>query len=79
MTGGMNRYAFQLHISAERYLDYYRGTAHSVVVQATGGQTVQFPASLLQQFVSVEGIYGDFVLICDDNYKCIELRRAPPA
>ncbi|HUJ11074.1 MAG TPA: DUF2835 domain-containing protein [Verrucomicrobiae bacterium] len=75
----MNQYAFHLDISADEYLDYYRGTAHSVVVQATSGQTVQFPASLLQRFVSAEGIQGDFVLVCDDNHKCVELRRSPPA
>ena len=76
----MNRYAFQLRISAEQYLDYYRGTAKSVIVRATSGQTVQFPASLLQQFVSTEGIHGDFVLCCDDHHKCVELQKiSPPA
>lgn len=74
----MNRYAFHLHISVEQYLDYYRGTANSVVVWTTSGQTVQFPASLLQRSISSEGIHGDFVLLCDDNHKCIELQRSPP-
>jgi hypothetical protein len=74
----MYRYAFHLHISVEQYLDYYRGTANSVVVSATNGQTVKFPASLLQRFVSSDGIRGDFVLLCDDNHKCIELQRSPP-
>jgi hypothetical protein len=23
-----------------------------------------------------EGIYGDFVLVCDDNNKCLDLQRA---
>ena len=73
----MNRYEFQLHISAERYLDYYRGTVRHVIARSTRGQTVQFPASLLQRFVVEEGIYGNFVLVCDDNNKCIDLQRAP--
>jgi hypothetical protein len=71
----MNRYAFHLRITSEQYLDYYRGTAKSVVVRAVSGQTVQFPASLLQRFVSPDGIHGDFVLVCDDNHKCIGLQR----
>lgn len=71
----MNRYAFHLRISPEQYLDYYRGTARHVIVRSTSGQTVQFPASLLQRFVVKEGIYGDFVLVGDDNNKCIELQR----
>ena len=73
----MNRYAFHLRISPEQYLDYYRGTVRHVIVRSTSGQTVQFPASLLQRFVVKEGIYGDFVLVCDDNNKCIELQRVP--
>jgi hypothetical protein len=72
----MNRYAFHLRISPEQYLDYYRGTVRHVIVRSTSGQTVQFPASLLQRFVVKDGIYGDFVLVCDDNNKCIELQRA---
>jgi hypothetical protein len=71
----MNRYAFHLRIPPEKYLDYYRGTVRHVIVRSTSGQTVQFPASLLQRFVVKEGIYGDFVLVCDDNNKCIELQR----
>jgi hypothetical protein len=75
----MNRYAFHLRIFPEQYLDYYRGTARNVVVRATSGQTVQFPASLLQRFVSTEGIHGDFVLTCDENHKCIDLQKVPAA
>jgi hypothetical protein len=71
----MNRYAFHLHISPEQYLDYYRGTVRHVIVRSTSGQTIQFPASLLQRFVFKDGICGDFVLVCDDNNKCIELQR----
>lgn len=71
----MNRYEFELHISPERYLDYYRGMVQHVVVRCTSGQTVQFPASLLQRFVSQEGIHGRFELSCDEAHKGAELRR----
>jgi hypothetical protein len=75
----MNQYAFHLRIFPEQYLDYYRGTVRNVVVRATNGQMVQFPASRLQQFVSTEGIHGDFVLTCDENHKCISLQRISAA
>jgi hypothetical protein len=75
----MSRYAFQLHISSTQYLDYYRGTVRNVLVRATSGQMVQFPASLLQRFVTPDGIHGDFVLVCDDQNKCLSLQRVPPA
>jgi hypothetical protein len=73
----MNQYAFHLRIFPEQYLDYYRGTVKNVVVRAASGQTVQFPASLLQRFVATEGIHGDFILTCDENHKCISLQRVP--
>jgi hypothetical protein len=74
----MKQYTFVLHISAEQYLEYYRGAARSILAEATTGQTVQFPASLVQRFVSTEGIHGNFVLTCDEHNKCVEMQRIPP-
>ncbi len=71
----MNRYEFQLRISPDQYLNYYRGTVRHVIARCTTGQNVQFPANLLQKFVSPEGISGNFVLTCDANNKCIDLQR----
>ena len=71
----MKRFEFRLSISPEEYLAYYRGTAKQVVVRCADGVTVQFPASLLTQFVSTSGIHGDFVLTCDDGDKGADLRR----
>ena len=73
----MKRFEFHLDISAQRYLSYYRGTVRQVVVQCTNGASVQFPASFLTQFVSVNGMHGDFVLTCDEKNKCIGLERLP--
>ena len=71
----MNRYEFHLHISPEAYLDYYRGAVRQVVARCTAGQTVQFPASLLQRFVTPEGIHGVFVLTCDEHHKIAGFER----
>lgn len=71
----MNRYEFQLHISPEDYLDYYRGAIRHVIVRCASGQTVQFPASLLQRFVTTEGVHGAFVLTGDVHHKCVGLQR----
>lgn len=72
----MNEYRFRLDISADEYLDYYRGMVKHVIAPCSTGQNVQFPASLLQRHVLKDGIHGDFVLTTDANNKCIELRRA---
>jgi hypothetical protein len=71
----MNRYEFQLDISPEKYLDYYRGLLLHVIVESTKGTTVQFPASLLQPFLMPEGIRGMFVLTCDDHFRNPCLQR----
>jgi hypothetical protein len=71
----MNRYEFYLRITADQYQDYYRGTARYVVVRCTTGQNVQFPASLLQQFVTLEGISGRFTLTCDEHHQNSRLER----
>jgi hypothetical protein len=73
----MKRFEFQLRISAESYLDYYRGAARNVVVRCADGVTIQFPASLLQPFVTPAGIQGPFVLTCDDHHRSADLQRAP--
>jgi hypothetical protein len=73
----MNRYEFELHLTPERYLDYYRGKVRSIFVRCTTGQSVQFPASLVQRFVGPDGIHGSFVLTCDTNKKCVGLERLP--
>jgi hypothetical protein len=71
----MNRYEFRLRISAEQYLDYYRGAARHVLARCTTGQNVQFPAGLLQPFVTAEGIHGNFALTCDENNRNPTLER----
>ena len=80
VRASMNRYEFYLHISPEEFLDYYRGTVRQVVVRCTAGQNVQFPAGLLQKFITAEGIHGQFVLTCDQNHKGAHLERliSPP-
>jgi len=73
----MHRYEFQLRITAGQYLDYYRGTVRQVLVECNNGQKVQFPAALLQRFVTQDGISGNFVLICDGQYKNSRVERQP--
>ncbi len=71
----MNRHEFSLRVPPGKYLDYYRGRIRQVVVRCTTGQTVQFPASLLQPFVTAEGIRGRFMLTSDANHKIVGLER----
>ena len=74
----MKRFEFHLDISAERYLDYYRGTVQQAIGRSTSGETVQFPASLLKAFITPSGIHGDFVLTCDDQHRGARLEQLGP-
>ena len=66
---------FYLDISQDEYLRNYRGSAHSVLVQAEDGRTVRFPAVNLRKFVTTEGIRGRFEMTLDDNNSLIDIRR----
>lgn len=67
---------FHLAVSAEQFLEYYRGVARQVVVRAADGRTLQFPASILRPFLDQTGIYGDFVIRFDSQNKLVDIRRA---
>jgi len=71
----MNRFVFNLNLSAQEYLQYYRGSVNKVVATCMDGKTVQFPAGLLTQFVTSSGVRGDFVLSCGDDGKGAQLKR----
>lgn len=75
IAGRMKRFQFELHLSPEQYLDFYRGVARQVLVRCSTGQTLQFPAAFLQRFVTQAGIHGRFELFCDEHHKCVELKR----
>lgn len=70
-----NELIFDLRISAEEYLRYYRGSASSVVVRARNGKTVRFPAAVLRSHVDQGGIHGSFVLRYDQRNRLISLER----
>ena len=65
-----------LNISAEEFLSYYRGDAHTVIAQTKDGRRVQFPANVLRPFLTHSGIQGEFAIRFDANYKLIDVRRA---
>ncbi|MEO7107938.1 MAG: DUF2835 family protein [Rhodoferax sp.] len=71
----MQQFEFQIRLTAQEYLNYYRGTVSQVVASSTSGATVQFPAALLKPFVTSGGIYGRFLLTCDDDHKNSQLKK----
>lgn len=66
----------QIDISADEMLQYYRGQARVVHALADNGQSVNFPASALQRYVTAEGVHGRFRLVFDQQHKLLSLEPA---
>lgn len=64
-----------LHISSERFLNFYRGAAQTILARAKDGRSVSFPCRLVQPYLQHDGIHGEFVLELDANNRCIQMRR----
>jgi hypothetical protein len=71
----MPKLTFTLNISAEEYLQFYRGTAASVLTVTESGRQLQFPAAELRPYVSHTGIRGRFEIEFDDQHKLQRLTR----
>lgn len=58
----MGSITVNLAISTQEFARLYRGEARDVICTATDGRTVQFPANVLRQFLTHDGVYGEFEL-----------------
>lgn len=66
---------FRLNISAEKYKAYYQGQVQYVQVQSYDGRSVRFPASAIREFLTADGVSGDFQIQFDENNKLIGVSR----
>lgn len=65
----------EMHISAEEYLRYYKGSASTVFATAVDGRRVQFPAKILQGMVDHTGITGRFLISFNQEGKFENIER----
>jgi len=66
---------FRISIPSDDYLLYYQGVAKNVITRSEDGRSIQFPAKILQKFLTHDGIHGYFVLVYDDNGKFSSIRK----
>lgn len=66
---------FSIDISRNEFLRYYRGSAHSVLVQAEDGRKIRLPAVNLRPFLVSDGIKGRFEISLNDNNSLLDIRR----
>lgn len=65
----------QLDISTQQFWNYYSQNINSIIATSTDGQRVQFPASVLQPYVTHAGIQGTFCLTVDEDAKFKSIGR----
>lgn len=71
----MQQLIFDLSLPAERYLEWYRGTAKRVTMRSRDGRRISLPAHHLRQFLTHEGIYGSFLMTFTAEGQLLSLER----
>ena len=71
----MKEFYFSLSIPAEEYLAYYEGVASDVITTNNEGKHIKFPAYVLRPYLTNQGIYGRFVLQCDEQNKFVSIKK----
>lgn len=66
---------FNLNISPDDYLLYYKGSIANVLVQAESGLKIKFPANLLRSYVTSGGVFGKFKLRYDLKGKVLDFSK----
>ena len=66
---------FHLNLSEAEFLQFYQGTTREVLVRTTDGRTLKFPAELLQQFITRDGIQGSFEIEYDAEFRFRSLEQ----
>ena len=69
----MIEFEFELHLSAEEYLQYYEGAAEAIQVQSRCGKTIQFPADKMREFVLKDGVHGTFAIQLNNENKFLSI------
>lgn len=69
MTIMDNIFYIQLDISTTEFQNYYANNVKNVIAISNDGRKIQFPANILQKFVSHAGIQGLFKLTVDSQSK----------
>jgi hypothetical protein len=72
----MQTVTVRLKISPQQFQTYYQGKVDDLLVRATDGRLVQFPARVLRPFYSYQGIQGLFEITFDATLRFQSIRRA---
>ena len=66
---------FHLNITADEYVRVYSGTAKYVITKSVDGKSIQFPANILQPYLTHDGVSGRFAMKYDKNNKFVSIQK----
>ncbi len=66
---------FSLNIPQSKILLYYKGNAKNLIVTLSNGKRVQLPLINFREFISEQGLHGDFEVEFTSEFKLISLNR----
>jgi uncharacterized protein DUF2835 len=69
---------FQLALSADKYMAYYKGAAKNIVTRSIDNKSIKFPANAIRSFLTHDGIYGLFEIYFDENNKLVKIEQVEP-
>ena len=75
---GQRQFIFSIHLSRQAFLDYYKGSAKTILVISECARRVSFPPLRLIPFVTHEGVSGRFLLKVDKDNRFVSLQRLQP-
>ena len=64
-----------LAINTQEFARLYRGHARDVICTAKDARTVRFPANVLRQFLTHNGVYGEFEIFFTDNNEFSKIEK----
>jgi len=74
-AGSRQTIIVRLNLSAEKYKAYYQGQVQYVQTRSIDGRSVRFPASAIREFLTPDGVHGEFEIVIDSNNKLQGINR----
>lgn len=75
MSTQLQKIAVDLRVSADEYLKFYRGQASVVTCRSRDGRRIQFPVSILNPYLTRDGVSGSFEIQFDAQGKFVAISR----
>ncbi len=75
MVPALNAVLVNLSISPDEYQRWYQGSARDVLAHTVDGRSVRFPAHILRQFVTLQGVRGRFRISFDEQNRFQKIEK----